>query len=538
MKERKKTISRILEIPYVEPEKMRRGKLLNVMLLAAAVSAVVMIIVLIITAPMGLVGGEGQVFLLALSTGVTLVGLGIIYTINRFVSGELASVLFLVLLLAVAAFSDKPEQVVNGRGLLVFVIPILAASFLLRPWASFAAAAVSSLMIVVMGLVFFQQSFPNVPAMLIFFMLALVSWISARSLENALHNLRTSNARVQESEEKLRSIFESSPDAITVSDLKGNIINCNQAALDLLGYEDRREVIGENANSLIEGEGKQKVFDKIEETIRVGVTKNEEYNLFKKDGSRVPVEVSAGVIRDAEGDVTAFVAIAKDITERKKAEKQIKRELQEKTVLLSEIHHRVKNSLQIVASLLNLQSREIEDKRILDLFNQSRNRIKMMASVYEKLCRSKTFTSIDFKEYLEDVLKNIFLSSGLSHRVNLKLDVENVELGLDDAIPVALILNELFTNSVKHAFPGNTKGLIEVYFKPLDEETHQLIYRDNGVGLPEDIDLDRAETLGLHLIKNLADQIEGEATFRQNGWTTFKIQFKGYGYAQKKYSHR
>lgn len=162
----------------------------------------------------------------------------------------------------------------------------------------------------------------------------------------------------------------------------------------------------------------------------------------------------------------------------------------------------------------------------------------MMASVYEKLYRSKTFTSIDFKEYLEDVLKNIFLSSGLSHRVNLKLDVENVELGLDDAIPVALILNELFTNSVKHAFPGNTKGLIEVYFKPLDEETHQLIYRDNGVGLPEDIDLDRAETLGLHLIKNLADQIEGEATFRQNGWTTFKIQFKGYGYAQKKYSHR
>jgi two-component sensor histidine kinase len=152
-----------------------------------------------------------------------------------------------------------------------------------------------------------------------------------------------------------------------------------------------------------------------------------------------------------------------------------------------------------------------------------------MAKVYEKLYQSESFANIDFKEYAEDVLINAFRTYGLSHRVNLKMEVQNVVLGLSDAIPLALILNELLTNSVKHAFPGNRKGEIEIKFTPFNKETYQLIYRDNGVGLPARINFDATETLGLNLIKNLAQQIEGEATLEQNGWTTFKIVFKGYG---------
>ena len=237
-----------------------------------------------------------------------------------------------------------------------------------------------------------------------------------------------------------------------------------------------------------------------------------------------------------EGKTVGLRGIHIDITERKKAEQQIKNDLKEKTMLLGEVHHRVKNSLQLVSSLLHLQSRKVTDKQILDLFQQSRNRIKMMAAVYEKLYQSENFASIDIKEYLADVLNKIYQTSGISHRVSLKLNVKHVVLGLDDATPVSLIINELFTNSVKHAFPEDRKGIIEINFSLLDKEIFQLIYRDNGVGLADDIDFETAETLGLNLIKNLSKQIEGEMIFEQTEWATFKIEFRGYGYGKKKFS--
>jgi two-component sensor histidine kinase len=192
----------------------------------------------------------------------------------------------------------------------------------------------------------------------------------------------------------------------------------------------------------------------------------------------------------------------------------------------------VKNSLQIVASLLNLQSRKIKDDRVLDLFYQSRDRVKMMASVYEELYQSESFARINFKEYLKDVMDYMYQTSDIKDRVALDLNVEDVEIGLNNAIPVALILNELLTNSIKHAFPNNREGKIEICFKKTENGTFQLIYRDSGIGLPKHIDFEKAETLGLHLIKNLAHQIEGQARLEQNEWTAFKIKFKGYGYAE------
>ena len=246
------------------------------------------------------------------------------------------------------------------------------------------------------------------------------------------------------------------------------------------------------------------------------------------------IEVEASVTYIAYKDGLATQGIIRDITDRKKAEEQIQNDLQEKTILLSEIHHRVKNSLQVVASLIQLQSRKVKDESVLDLFNQSRNRIYMMAAVYEKIYLSKNFTSIDFKEYLEDILTKMYQFSNVSQRVSFKMDINNVVLGLDNAIPVALIVNELFTNSIKHAFPKDRKGNIEIKFNFLDEEMYQFVYRDNGVGLPKNIDFETTETLGLHLLKNLAKQIEGEAICKQTEWTTFKIVFKGYEYGKKK----
>jgi PAS domain S-box-containing protein len=263
----------------------------------------------------------------------------------------------------------------------------------------------------------------------------------------------------------------------------------------------------------------------------------QEYRIISKDGKiRWVSDHKTSLFNDDES-YKGVDGIVFDITEQKNSEEQMQNDLQEKTLLLSEVHHRVKNSLQVVSSLLHLQSLKIKDKQALDLIEQSRNRVYMMASVYEKLYQSKNFASISYKEYLEDVLNNVFLSSGMNHRISFKLNVKNVVLGLDDAVPVALIINELFTNSIKHAFPGNKKGKIEINFYYLNEDSYQLIYRDNGVGFSDHINFDNTETLGLHLIKNLAEQISGNATFEQTEWTTFKIVFKGYDYGKTKYSN-
>ncbi|MBL7095983.1 PAS domain S-box protein [candidate division KSB1 bacterium] len=338
---------------------------------------------------------------------------------------------------------------------------------------------------------------------------------------------------LKESEEKYRMIVENAHDGIEITQNDRMIFFNNQFA-QMLGY--KREELKEVKFSKIFSEQAKKELYQRQKKREQGNTLPPYYEttFVKKDGTVINVGVKYEII-DYKGEQATF-SIIRDITESKQAKDQIQNDLKEKTILLSEVHHRVKNSLQLVASLLQLQSREITEKHILDLFQQSRNRIKMMAGVYEKLYQSKNFASIDYKEYLEDVLNNLYRSSNISHRVSLKLEIKNVVLGLDDATPVALIINELFTNSLKHAFPGERKGKIEIYFNLLDEETYQLIYRDNGVGLSGEVDLETTRTLGLRLIYNLAKQINGEASLEQNGWTTFTIKFRGYGYGKIKYS--
>ncbi len=342
---------------------------------------------------------------------------------------------------------------------------------------------------------------------------------------------------LQESKERFRAIFELAPDAIYLNNLKGVLLDGNRTAEEMLGIK-REELIGKSFLKLhlLSSSDLIKAGKLLALNVSGRSTGPNELTLNRADGSKVEVEIRTHPLQ-LKGK-KAVLGIARDITERKRAEKQIERDLKEKTILLSEVHHRVKNSLQLVASLLQLQSQEITDKHILDLFQQSRNRIKMMAAVYEKLYQSKNFASINYKEYLKEVLNSIMQSLGMTDRISLKLDIKNVVLGLDDATPVALIINELFTNSLRHAFPGDRKGNIEIKFKLLDDETHQLIYRDDGVGLPDDVDFDSTKSLGLFLIKNLAQQVCGEATVEQNGWTTFKIEFKGYGYGKKKHSNR
>ncbi len=337
---------------------------------------------------------------------------------------------------------------------------------------------------------------------------------------------------LKENEEKLRNIVEHSTNLFYSHTPEHELTYLSPQSREFLQCEPEEAMVKWTefaTDNPVNEEG----IKLTEKAVKTGKRqKTFDLELVGKKGKKIWVEVrEAPVIRN--GETVAIVGSLTDITDRKRAGEQIQRDLKEKTILLSEIHHRVKNSLQVVASLLHLQSKKITDKSVLEMFKQSRSRINMMASVYERLYRTKSFANINFKAYLEDVLKRMHQLSGMSHRISLKLYVKDVELGLDDAIPIALILNELFTNSMKYAFPTGRKGAIEISFSQLEDATYQLIYKDNGVGLPDQVYFNTTESLGLHLVKLLAEQIHGDATIEQNEWTTFKIIFKGYDHKGK-----
>ena len=228
------------------------------------------------------------------------------------------------------------------------------------------------------------------------------------------------------------------------------------------------------------------------------------------------------------------VQLTKEIAERKKAEEQIKASLKEKEVLLKEIHHRVKNNMQIMASLMRLQSEEIEDKHLLGLFNESRNRIQSMALIHDDLYQGKDLGSIDFDQYTRKLTGRLVKSFGVDpNRIIVSVNIDNVFLGVDTAIPCGLIINELFTNSLKYAFPldkfgvslKDKKGQIRIDCHSNSPE-HTLVFSDNGVGLPEDIDIREAETMGLELVTTLVGQLGGNIELNRNNGTEFTITFR------------
>jgi len=239
--------------------------------------------------------------------------------------------------------------------------------------------------------------------------------------------------------------------------------------------------------------------------------------------------VTISPIKDAEGKVVAFAGISRDITERKRSEELIRSSLLEKETLLREIHHRVKNNMQVISSLLRLQSRYAKDKDDIEFFKDSQNRISSMALVHEKLYQSNNFTKIDFNVYAKDLIKSIFHSyETISSRIIPSIKVENVSLGIDSAIPCGLIINELVTNSLKHAFPDGRKGEIKIFMRRTGENEYSLVVCDNGVGIAQGIDFDNSSSLGLHLVKILAqNQLNGNINLNRDHGTEIKINFKG-----------
>ncbi len=255
---------------------------------------------------------------------------------------------------------------------------------------------------------------------------------------------------------------------------------------------------------------------------------NQEYNgheiiIERPDGQRLTALAYANPVHDEAGTLLGAVNVLVDITERKQAEAQLQASLHEKEVLLKEIHHRVKNNLQVIASLLYLQSDHLKDPEDVALFEDTQNRVKSMALVHESLSRTGDLAHFNFAHYIESLTTYLFQSHVAKvSRISLDMELDEIAFDVDTAVPCGLILNELLTNALKYAFPDGRSGNIHIRLRAAAEQV-TLSVRDTGIGFPEGFDFCNTESLGLQLVGMMTEQLGGTLTLTRGGGTTFTV---------------
>ena len=328
------------------------------------------------------------------------------------------------------------------------------------------------------------------------------------------------------SEDKYRSLFEADPNYTILIDTNHIIMDVNAATTDITGLS-KEKLIGKHLDDLdiILDEDKPLHIDKIVDLLDGNKVKPFEARLMDKNGILRWVNVRLTSIE--KEDVVSFILIiASDITELKKYENEIQDSLHEKEILLQEIHHRVKNNMQIISSLLSIQTRYVDDEESINILKESQNRVKSLAMIHEKLYKSHNFNKIHLLDYIESLVWDLFYSYAIEKgRIKPILDIDDIELNIETSVPCGLIITELVSNSLKYAFPDHREGELEVSLKVIDNY-YELTISDNGVGIPEDIDFFNTDSLGLQLVNSLTDQIDGEIYFDRSNGTKFTITFK------------
>jgi PAS domain S-box-containing protein len=355
----------------------------------------------------------------------------------------------------------------------------------------------------------------------------------ASSINNTFHALQKSEKLLEDSEEKYRSIFENTGTAMIITDENMNITLTNRTFQNILNQKGDQIEGKLNWIEMLVPDDREKIknYHKIDE---------------KKDVNSAIVPKTYEVQSMIKGDLRDFFATFEfipgtksslisliDITDRKRAEGLLNTSLKEKELLLREIHHRVKNSLQIISSLLSLQASEFDDNLIIEKYKESENRIHTIALIHENLYQSTDISNIDFKNYLEILIDDIMYSYKVDREmIKTVLDLNDYELGIETAIPVGLIINELVSNALKHAFKSGEKGEIKIVLEKYDD-TYTLTVQDNGIGLPDDIHPENTKSLGLMLVNALVTQLEGKMSFEVKNGTSFKIIFKELEYRDR-----
>lgn len=333
---------------------------------------------------------------------------------------------------------------------------------------------------------------------------------------------------LKSSEERFRLLAENAKDMIYRVRLKpeGAVEYISPSVFALTGYAPEEFYadtgIGFDLVSPGEGGGMRNIV-----MTRENLDKPVTMRWKRKDGGLIWAELVNHPVLDVSGEVVTIEGVARDITERKDAEEQMIASLKEKEVLLKEIHHRVKNNLQIIQSLLNMQFRRVKDRRVLDVLRESQNRVRSMALIHERLYRSPDLSQVDFRAYIAKLVSELYTSYGADpERIRLYTNLEDVRLEIDDAIPCSLIINELVSNVLKHAFPRGKRGRLRIRLGFGPHGNVILAVKDNGVGLRRGMDFRKTETLGLQMVCTLVDQLSGTIEARDGKGTEFRISFK------------
>ncbi len=252
-----------------------------------------------------------------------------------------------------------------------------------------------------------------------------------------------------------------------------------------------------------------------------------EINFTNRKEQNIWLDTFINPIFDTNGNVSEISLVCHDISEKKSNEKEIIQSLKEKEVLLKEVHHRVKNNLQVISSILSLQSNHTHDEKILEILNESKDRVRSMAIIHENLYRTNNFSSINFSSYVKELTHNLVASYQFNKnvKIDLSFEVSEVELNLDQAIPCGLVINEIVTNSIKYAFSETTAGVISLRMK---EENGQIEIEvaDNGAGFPENLDYLNSDSLGIQLIITLIEQLDGNIKLDNSQGIKYLINFE------------
>jgi len=331
--------------------------------------------------------------------------------------------------------------------------------------------------------------------------------------------------QLRKSEELFRQLFQNAPVGIAMLDKHQEIRFVNKSFEQTFGYSSD-EAKGLDIDHLIVPEGYREEAENLSADIFSGEATGLISKRKCKDGTFVDV-IIYGVPVVVESTTIAIFGIYVDITDRKRAEEQVRKSLKEKEVLLAEIHHRVKNNLAVITGLLELQAQNSESGNAREILKESQMRINSIALIHEKLYQSEDLSQISFDKYLNELI-DIIVGSLIKDRkeVDLNINVDPLHLTVNQAIPCGLILNELITNSYKHAFPDDQTGEIKVDFRRNNGQICMSV-RDNGVGIPDEMDLENPSTLGLTLINTLSRQLEGDYSLESNKkGTVFTLQFE------------
>ena len=358
-------------------------------------------------------------------------------------------------------------------------------------------------------------------------------WQSDDDRRMVERSLELSSQELIETNSQLRATLDSTSNGILVVDRDGKISSYNRKFVEMwrippavLATKDDAEAL----NFVLDQLKQSDVFiNKVMELY--SRPDAESYDILEFKDGRVFERSSKPQLVNGEsiGRVWTF----SDITAHKQAEEQIKISLHEKEVLLKEIHHRVKNNMQVISSLLNLQAGYIQNQEMLRLFKESEGRIRSMALIHEKLYQTEDLAQIDFAEYIPSLTNHLMSAyASMATAVALRLNIEHITLGLDAAIPCGLIINELASNALKHAFVKRERGDLMIDFHRKNGRRHSaedgliLSVKDNGIGLPENFDFRQSTSLGLQLVMALVKQLNGKITHYHRNGTQFRIEFK------------